>query len=110
MTRLAVAKGGRAETLMGLSGLGDLVLTCTAMQSRNHSLGVALGEGRGLAEVLGERRSVAEGVDSAAAVAALAARLGVEMPISEAVDAILHRGAAIDATIEALLGRPFRSE
>jgi glycerol-3-phosphate dehydrogenase (NAD(P)+) len=110
MTRLAVAKGGRAETLMGLSGLGDLVLTCTAMQSRNHSLGAALGEGRALPEILGERRSVAEGVDSAAAVADLAARLGVEMPISAGVDAILHHGAAIDETIELLLARPFRSE
>jgi glycerol-3-phosphate dehydrogenase (NAD(P)+) len=110
MVRLAIAKGGKAETLMGLSGLGDLVLTCTAIQSRNHSLGVALGEGRSLAEILGGRRSIAEGVDTAAAVAALAARLGVEMPIVAAVDAILHRGAAIDATIESLLSRPFRSE
>lgn len=110
MVRLAVAKGGRAETLMGLSGLGDLVLTCTGPQSRNHSLGAALGEGRSLAEVLAARRSVAEGVASAAAVAGLARRLGVEMPIVEAVDAILHNGGAIDATIEGLLARPFRSE
>jgi glycerol-3-phosphate dehydrogenase (NAD(P)+) len=110
MTRLAVAKGGRAETLMGLSGLGDLVLTCTAMQSRNHSLGAALGEGQPLAEILGARRSVAEGVDSAEAVVELAARLGVEMPISAGVDAVLHHGAAVDETIERLLDRPFRSE
>jgi glycerol-3-phosphate dehydrogenase (NAD(P)+) len=110
MVRLAVAKGGRRETLMGLSGLGDLVLTCTAMQSRNHSLGVALGEGRALAAILGERRSIAEGVATAASAASLAARLGIEMPIVAAVDAILHRGAAIDEAIEALLARPFRSE
>jgi glycerol-3-phosphate dehydrogenase (NAD(P)+) len=110
IVRLAVAKGGRAETLMGLSGLGDLTLTCTAMQSRNHSLGVALGEGRTLADVLAERRSVAEGVASAASVTALAARLGVEMPIAAAVDAILHRGAAIDDTVAQLLARPFRRE
>ncbi len=110
MVRLAVAKGGRAETLMGLSGLGDLTLTCTGLQSRNHSLGAALGEGRSLAEVEGERRSIAEGVQSSAAVAALARRLGIDMPITAAVDAILHKGAAIDATIETLLGRPFRSE
>ena len=110
MVRLAVAKGGRAETLMGLSGLGDLVLTCTGLQSRNHSLGVALGEGRALSEILAERRSVAEGVTSAAAAAALAQRLGVDMPITAAVDAILHRGAAVDQAIEALLARPFRSE
>jgi len=110
MVRLAVAKGGRAETLMGLSGLGDLVLTCTGRQSRNYSLGLALGEGRALTEILGERRSVAEGVDSAAAAAKLARRLGIEMPIVDAVDAILHRGGAIDATIAALLARPFKSE
>lgn len=110
MVRLAVAKGGRAETLMGLSGLGDLVLTCTALQSRNFSLGVALGEGKRLADILASRRSIAEGVDSAASVTALARRLGVEMPIAAAVDAILHRGAEIDPTIEALLSRPFRSE
>ena len=110
MVRLAVAKGGKPETLMGLSGLGDLVLTCTAMQSRNCSLGAALGQGRSLADVLGERRSVAEGVASAAAVAALAARLGLDMPIVAAVDAILHRGAAIDAAISSLLARPFKAE
>jgi len=110
MVRLAVAKGGRAETLMGLSGLGDLVLTCTGLQSRNHSLGVALGQGRALKDILAERRSVAEGVTSAAAAAALARRLGVDMPITAAVDAILHHGAAVDQAIQALLARPFRSE
>ena len=110
MARLALAKGGRGETLMGLSGLGDLTLTCTSLQSRNHSLGVALGEGKRLAEILAARHSVAEGVTSASATAALAERLRIDMPIVAAVDAILHRGAAIDATIEALLSRPFRSE
>jgi glycerol-3-phosphate dehydrogenase (NAD(P)+) len=110
MARLALAKGGRAETLMGLSGLGDLTLTCTSLQSRNCSLGAALGEGRRLADILAGRRSVAEGVTSAAAAAELARRLGIEMPIVAAVDAILHRGAAIDAAIEALLSRPFRHE
>ena len=110
MARLALAKGGRAETLMGLSGLGDLTLTCTSLQSRNCSLGAALGEGKSLADILAARRSVAEGVTSAAAAAELAQRVGVEMPIVAAVDAILHRGAAIDAAIESLLSRPFRSE
>jgi len=110
MARLALAKGGRQETLMGLSGLGDLVLTCTGTQSRNHSLGVALGEGKRLDEILAVRRSVAEGVTSSAAAAALAQKLGIEAPIVAAVDAILHRGAAIDAAIEALLARPFRAE
>ncbi|HYM03705.1 MAG TPA: NAD(P)H-dependent glycerol-3-phosphate dehydrogenase [Stellaceae bacterium] len=110
MVRLALAKGGRAETLMGLSGLGDLVLTCTGLQSRNHSLGVALGEGRALGDILAQRRSVAEGVSSAAAATALARRLGVDMPITAAVDAILHHGAGIDAAIAGLLSRPFKSE
>jgi glycerol-3-phosphate dehydrogenase (NAD(P)+) len=110
MVRLALRKGGKAETLRGLSGLGDLVLTCTSLQSRNHSLGVALGEGRALADILSERRSVAEGVTSAAAAAALAQLLGIEMPIVAAVDAILHHGAVVDQAIEALLARPFKSE
>lgn len=110
LVRLAVAKGGRAETLMGLCGLGDLTLTCTGAQSRNYSLGLALGQGQTLAAVLAGRHSVAEGVTSAPAAVALAARLGVEMPIAAAADAILHRGAAIDAVIAALLARPFRSE
>lgn len=110
MVRLAVAKGGRAETLMGLSGLGDLTLTCTSQQSRNHSLGVALGEGVGLADYLADKRSVAEGVASAAATAALAARLGVDMPIVRAIDGVLHHGASVDAAIDGLLSRSFKHE
>jgi glycerol-3-phosphate dehydrogenase (NAD(P)+) len=110
MVRLAQAKGGRAVTLMGLSGLGDLVLTCTGAQSRNYSLGVAIGQGQSLAAIERERRSIAEGVMSAPAAVALAARVGVELPIAAAVDAILHRGAAIDGVIETLLTRPFRAE
>jgi len=110
MVRLAEAKGGRAATLMGLSGLGDLTLTCNSAQSRNFSLGQALGEGRPLAAVLAGRHSVAEGVTSAPAAVALAQRVGIEMPITAAVDAILHRGAAVDAVIEGLLSRPFRAE
>lgn len=110
LTRLCVAKGGRAETMMGLSGLGDLVLTCTSVQSRNYSLGVALGEGRALADILGERNSVAEGVYTASAATALAASLGIEMPIAAAVDAVLNQGAEINTVIEALLARPLRPE
>jgi len=110
LTRLCVVKGGRAETMMGLSGLGDLVLTCTSVQSRNYSLGVALGEGHALADVLGERNSVAEGVYTASAATALAARIGIEMPIAAAVDAVLNQGAGIDTVIEALLARPLRTE
>jgi glycerol-3-phosphate dehydrogenase (NAD(P)+) len=106
MARLAVAKGARPDTLMGLSGLGDLVLTCTTMKSRNYSLGVAIGEGRTLKEVLASRRSVAEGVFSAASVGTLARRLWVDMPICFAVDAVLNHGADIDATVADLLARP----
>jgi len=106
MIRLGVAKGARAETFAGLSGLGDLVLT----QSRNHALGIALGQGMSLAEALAGRRAVIEGVASAASVAALAARLGVEMPITQAVEAVLHRGLPIDRMIDELLARPPRAE
>jgi glycerol-3-phosphate dehydrogenase (NAD(P)+) len=110
MTRLGLAKGGRAETLSGLSGLGDLVLTCGGTQSRNFALGRALGGGATLDAAMAERRSVVEGVASASAVAELAARLGVEMPIAGAVEAVLHKGGAIAAMIEVLLRRPYRSE
>ena len=110
MMRLGRAKGGRDETFRGLSGLGDLVLTCNATQSRNFTLGLALGGGQELRAALSGRRSVVEGVATAAAVAALARQLGVEMPISEAVEGVLHRNAAIDEMIESLLRRPFRTE
>lgn len=110
ITRLALALGGRAETLMGLSGLGDLTLTCSSLQSRNMSLGAALGAGRTLAEIMAERRSVAEGVYTAAAVVGLARARGVDMPICAAVDAILNHGASLDDTIAGLLSRPFRGE
>jgi glycerol-3-phosphate dehydrogenase (NAD(P)+) len=110
MTRLGVAKGARAETFAGLSGLGDLVLTCGGAQSRNHRLGVALGQGHRLDEALAGQRSVVEGVASAASITALAVRLEVEMPIVAAVDAVLHRGMAIAPMIEGLLARPRRAE
>ena len=98
------------ETFAGLSGLGDLVLTCGGAQSRNHRLGVALGQGRRLDETLAGQRSVVEGVASAASIAALAVSLGVEMPIVAAVDAVLHHGMAIAPMIEGLLARPRRAE
>ncbi|MCP4326885.1 MAG: NAD(P)-dependent glycerol-3-phosphate dehydrogenase [Alphaproteobacteria bacterium] len=110
MVRLGIAKGGRAETLMGLSGLGDLTLTCNGMQSRNMTLGIELGRGTSLDDVLAGRKSVAEGVASAASVDALARRVDVDMPIVAAVNAILHHGADIADVIRALLARPFRGE
>lgn len=110
LVRLGVAMGARAETLNGLCGLGDLVLTCVSLSSRNTSLGAALGQGRALTDILGERRSVAEGVASAPAVAALAARHRVDMPICAAVDAILAGKLSVDAAIDGLLARPFSRE
>jgi glycerol-3-phosphate dehydrogenase (NAD(P)+) len=110
MTRLAVALGGQAETVAGLCGLGDLVLTCTSPKSRNMSVGLALGRGLSLEEALADKRSVAEGVASAPAVRALAGRLGVETPICDAVCAILAGETAVNPAIAALLARPLKTE
>ncbi|PIC01950.1 NAD(P)H-dependent glycerol-3-phosphate dehydrogenase [Caulobacter sp. X] len=110
LTRFAVALGARAETLNGLCGLGDLVLTCSSPQSRNMSVGLALGQGLTLEQALAGKLSVAEGVASAPAVRALARKLGVEVPICEAVAAILDGELAVDAAIAALLARPLKSE
>ena len=110
MTRLAVALGARAETLAGLCGLGDLVLTCSSPQSRNMSVGLALGRGETLQGALSGKLSVAEGVASAPAVRQLARSLGVDTPICEAVAAILAGEADVDAAIAGLLARPLRDE
>ena len=110
MTRLAVALGGQAETVAGLCGLGDLVLTCSSPQSRNMSVGLALGRGETLAAALTGKLSVAEGVASAPAVRALAQTLGVEAPISQAVAAILAGQVDVDTAIAGLLARPLRPE
>ncbi|MGF1591769.1 MAG: NAD(P)H-dependent glycerol-3-phosphate dehydrogenase [Kiloniellaceae bacterium] len=110
MSRLVLARGGKAETLMGLAGLGDLTLTCTATQSRNYSLGVALGEGQSLEAALAAARGVVEGRFSAAATVAMAEGLDVEMPICAAVDAVVNRGADLERSIAGLLSRPFKAE
>jgi len=110
LRRLGDALGARAETLMGLSGLGDLILTCGSAQSRNMSLGRALGQGQSLADVLGARRAVTEGVYTAAAVARLARAHGIEMPISSAVAAILDGSLTVDSAISGLLNRPLKAE
>ena len=110
MTRLGVALGGRAETLAGLCGLGDLVLTCSSPQSRNMSVGLALGRGETLAAALCGKLSVAEGVASAPAVTALGRRTGVDLPICEAVAAVLAGEADVQGAIDALLSRPLRTE
>ena len=101
--RLALAKGARHETFLGLAGIGDMMLTANSLTSRNASLGFALGEGKTLAEVLSARREVTEGAFSTEAVAALARRLDVRMPITMAVDDVLNRGADIPATLARLL-------
>jgi glycerol-3-phosphate dehydrogenase (NAD(P)+) len=110
MIRLGVAKGGHAETSRGLSGIGDLVLTCSSSKSRNYALGLALGRGQNLDAALRSRHSVVEGVATAAAVSRLATQFGIELPIGEAVDALLNRGESIDAMIDLLLRRPYRTE
>lgn len=110
MTRMAVALGGEAETVAGLCGLGDLVLTCSSPQSRNMSVGLALGAGQTLEQALAGKVSVAEGVASAPAIRQLAVKIGVEMPICEAVAAILAREADVDDAIAGLLSRPLKSE
>ncbi len=110
IARLGVTMGAHAESLMGLSGIGDLTLTCNAMQSRNFSLGVALGQGKALDEILAERRAVTEGVYTASSLTNLAGRLGVDMPICLAVDDVLNHFADIDATIKGLLARPYGEE
>jgi glycerol-3-phosphate dehydrogenase (NAD(P)+) len=110
MTRFGLARGARAETLAGLSGLGDLVLTCSSTSSRNFSLGKGLGEGRSAADLLADRRTVAEGAFTAPVLARAAAEAGVDMPIVAAVCALLAGEASVDAIVERLLARPLRAE
>lgn len=110
MTRLSVALGARAETLSGLAGLGDLVLTCTGALSRNRHVGIQLGKGRNLQEILGELKQVAEGVGTAAALIPLAQDAGVELPITEQVYAILYNGKAPREAIRDIMDRPQRVE
>jgi glycerol-3-phosphate dehydrogenase (NAD(P)+) len=111
MTRLAVACGGRRQTLAGLSGIGDLVLTCTGSLSRNRSVGTELGKGRALPDILRDMHGkVAEGVRSTSAALGLAARYGVEMPITEQMHAILHERKSPNEAIRELMARPGRDE
>ena len=111
ITRLAVACGGRRQTLAGLAGVGDLVLTCTGTLSRNRSVGIELGKGRKLVDILaGMNGKVAEGVRSTAAALGLAARYGVEMPIAQQMDAVLHHNKSPREAIKELMARPGREE
>src|SRR5256884_8183382 len=110
MARLAIAFGARAETLSGLAGLGDLVLTCTGALSRNRFVGIELGKGRTLREILANMRMVAEGVYTTEPLLALASEHQIEMPITEQVDAILHAGKSPKDAIRDIMERPLKRE
>jgi glycerol-3-phosphate dehydrogenase (NAD(P)+) len=110
ITRLAVAMGGRPDTLAGLAGLGDLVLTCTGALSRNRRLGQALGAGRSLGDAVGESPMVAEGVRTTLAACALAERAGIEMPIAQQMRAVLYAGTPPRAAVDALMMRSLKRE
>jgi glycerol-3-phosphate dehydrogenase (NAD(P)+) len=110
MARLAVALGARPETLSGLAGLGDLVLTCTGSLSRNRFVGIELGKGRPLGEVIANMRMVAEGVNTAAPLLALAREHQIEMPITAQVDGILHAGKSPKDAIRDIMDRPLKRE
>ena len=110
IARLGVALGGHPNTFMGLAGMGDLILTCTGDLSRNRQVGLALASGKKLSQVLDDLGHVAEGVSTAREVARLAAQLGIEMPITQAVDAILHHDVPAAAAVEKLLSRDPKSE
>jgi len=110
MTRFGLAFGANRETLAGLSGLGDLVLTCSSTSSRNFSLGKGLGEGKSRDELLADRRTVAEGAFTAPVLARLAREKGVDMPIVAAVDALIAGRASVDEVLSELLSRPPRTE
>jgi glycerol-3-phosphate dehydrogenase (NAD(P)+) len=110
MTRFGLAKGARVETLAGLAGLGDLVLTCSSTSSRNFSLGKGIGEGARPADLLADRKTVAEGAFTAPVLQRAAEALGVDMPIVAAVNALLAGDASVDEAVGQLLARPLRSE
>ena len=110
MTRFGLAMGARRETLAGLSGLGDLVLTCSSTASRNFSLGKAIGEGRDPAALMADRRTVAEGATTAPVLKRVADAHGIDMPIVTAVDALLRGEESVEKVLEALMARPPRAE
>jgi glycerol-3-phosphate dehydrogenase (NAD(P)+) len=110
MRRFGTAFGARRETLAGLSGLGDLVLTCSSTSSRNYSLGKGIGEGRSAADLLSDRKTVAEGAFTAPVLARLAKERGIDMPIVDAVDALIAGRANVDEVLDGLLSRPSKSE
>jgi len=110
MTRLAARLGGRPETMSGLAGLGDLVLTCTGDLSRNRHVGRELGRGRPLGEILSEMKMVAEGVETASALLELASEAGIELPITEQVHGMLREGKAPAEAMREVMERPLKRE
>lgn len=110
ISRLAAALGGKAETMMGLAGVGDLVLTCSNTKSRNFSYGLRRGQGMSHAAAVAASAGVIEGIDNAANVMALARQHQVEMPITEAIDALLHRDMPLEVIIKGLMARPYKGE
>ncbi|HSG79312.1 MAG TPA: NAD(P)H-dependent glycerol-3-phosphate dehydrogenase [Acidimicrobiia bacterium] len=110
LTRLGVARGGEPLTFAGLAGMGDLVATCTSPLSRNRTVGVSLGEGKSLEEIVAEMRMVAEGVKTTEAVLSIADRLGVEMPIARMVGQVLYEGTKPEQMVEGLMGRAPKAE
>jgi glycerol-3-phosphate dehydrogenase (NAD(P)+) len=110
MTRFGLANGARRETLVGLSGLGDLVLTCSSTSSRNYSLGKGIGEGRSAAELMSDRKTVAEGAFTAPVLARLADRMGIDMPVVAAVNKLLSGRTGVEQVLQELLSRPLRPE
>jgi glycerol-3-phosphate dehydrogenase (NAD(P)+) len=110
MTRFGLARGARRETLAGLSGLGDLVLTCSSTSSRNFSLGKGIGEGRSASELMADRKTVAEGAFTAPVLARIAEQEGIDMPIVAAVAELLDGRCTVDQALEQLLSRPPRPE
>ena len=110
MSRLALFHGGHSETLMGLAGLGDLVLTCTGRLSRNRSVGEQLGKGKSLDEIIAGMNEVAEGIKTTLAVKQLADRAGLEMPITNEVKAVLYDGKSARAAVNDLMSRPLKQE
>jgi glycerol-3-phosphate dehydrogenase (NAD(P)+) len=110
INRLAVALGGQEETLAGLSGMGDLILTCNSETSRNFSLGMKLGQGLNAHEATNNLSSVAEGMYSAKAIDKLSKKLGIEMPITNAVNDLIERNRSLGEIIDDLLSRPIRRE
>lgn len=110
LVRFGTTLGAQPETLNGLSGLGDLILTCTSTQSRNMSLGVELGEGRSTGDVLNARTSISEGAYTARVVVEMAADMGIELPICTAVHEIVEDITSVDDAIEQLLARPIKAE